>query len=228
MIDARSSAWEEACAAFETAEEAEAKCVRRLRRLGAASWDRNAVVLELFCGSGAGLAALTRLGFDRVHGIDLSRTLVARYRGPAMRTVADCRTLPVAAASRDVVVVHGGLHHLSGLVDLERVLVEIRRVLRREGRFCAVEPWPTPFLRLVRFVAEHPLARRLSRKLDAFQTMVEREIETYERWLGQPREIEALLLRYFEAERLRSSWGFLEFVGRPRSPGVSAAACPAC
>src|SRR5258708_16262452 len=72
--------------------------------------------------------------------------------------------------------------------SLERVFAELRRVLRPEGRVVFVEPWLTPFLRVGHRGAQNPLARRLSVKLDALATMIENERQTYEKWLGRPRE----------------------------------------
>jgi len=208
-----STAWEEAYQRFETPEEERAKFLRRLRRLGAPGWPRDAEIVELFCGRGNGLAALGELGFTRVEGVDLSPSLLASYRGPARVHLADCRKLPFGDRSKDVLVVQGGLHHLESLGDVEAVLREAKRVLRPGGRFVAVEPWLTPFLRLVHAVCEVRLARRLWGKLDALATMNDNERPTYERWLGAPGPILELLGRAFRPEVQRVAWGKLMFVG---------------
>ena len=73
----------------------------------------------------------------------------------------------------------GGLHHLHKLPDdLERVLAEARRVLRRDGRLVVVEPWLTPFLSLAHFVCALRPAHLLSRKVWALATMIEHERDT--------------------------------------------------
>jgi hypothetical protein len=89
-------------------------------------------------------------------------------------------------------------------------------VLRPEGRFVVVEPWSTPFLSFVHAVARQPMARRLSSKLDAFQTMTEREATTYFAWLRAQREILAVLAEHFRPVRQSFAWGKLLFVGSPR------------
>src|SRR5262249_21164990 len=208
-----STAWEEAYQRFETPEEERAKFLRRLRRLGALEWSRDAAVVELFCGRGNGLVALSRLGFASLEGVDLSPSLLATYRGPARTHIADCRSLPFESASRDVLIVQGGLHHLESLTDVEATLVEAKRVLRPGGRFVAVEPWLTPFLSFVHAVCEIQLARRLWGKLDALATMNENERPTYERWLGAPEPIRSLLVKYFRPEVERTGWGKIMFVG---------------
>jgi len=210
-----SQSWEQAYLRFETPEEERQKFLRRLRALGAPAWPRDAEVVELFCGRGNGLEALARLGFTRLEGVDLSASLLAQYRGQAKCYVADCRALPFPDASRDVLVVQGGLHHLEKLpVDLVRTLDEVRRVLRPGGRFVVVEPWLTPFLSFVHAVCEVRLARRAWPKLDALATMNEIERPTYMAWLERPGAILALLRERFVVELCRETWGKLHFVGR--------------
>jgi len=213
-----SESWEQAYARFETPEEERRKFLRRLRTLGAPSWPRDAQIVELFCGRGNGLEALARLGFQRLEGVDLSATLLAQYRGSARCYVADCRSLPFPDASRDVLIVQGGLHHLEALPqDLARTLDEARRVLRPGGRMVVVEPWLTPFLRFVHAVCEVRAARSLWPKLDALATMNEIERPTYQAWLARPGEVLSLLTARFTPELVRPAWGKLLFVGQ-RSP----------
>jgi SAM-dependent methyltransferase len=209
--------WEAAYLRFETPEEEIRKFTERLRRLGVCQWPRETNVVELFCGRGNGLHALSRLGFLNIEGVDLSPRLLAEYKGAARCHAGDCRQLPFADKSKDAAIVQGGLHHLPVLPDdLERVFAELRRVLRPEGRVVFVEPWLTPFLRLVHVVAQNALARRLSVKLDALATMIENERQTYENWLGSPQEISQLAWRYFQPEHESFAWGKWNFVGRPR------------
>jgi SAM-dependent methyltransferase len=104
----------------------------------------DAHIVELLCGRSNGLEALAQLGFHRLEGVDLSSRLLTQYKGFGMCYVADCRQLPFADHSKDILIVQGGLHHLSFLPgDLEQVLSEVRRVLRKSGRFVVVEPWLT-------------------------------------------------------------------------------------
>jgi len=210
-----SSEWEKAYLAFETRDEARRKILGRLRSFGAEAWDRDAPIVEIFCGSGYGLDALVEMGFTNVEGMDLSATLVERYQGPAHCLVGDCRNLPFETGSRQTIIVHGGLHHLETLEDVDQVLSEVSRALAPGGHFCAVEPWSTPFLRLVLRASRNPLLRRAWAKLDAFQTMVEHEQETYDRWLADPTRIEAQLRAHFQPIVFRPRWGSLVFVGEP-------------
>jgi len=211
------TAWEQAYLRFETPEQEIVKFISRLRLLGAESWPRDAEVVEIFCGRGNGLIALERLGFTRVEGVDLSPALLAQYTGKARTVAADCRKLPLADASRDILIVQGGLHHLHALPeDLEQTVAETARVLRAGGRFMVVEPWDTPFLRLVHAVSRVGLARKLWDKLDAFAVMTEHEATTYFNWLGKADEVLAVLRRHFEPEHCSMRWGKLRFLGRKR------------
>jgi ubiquinone/menaquinone biosynthesis C-methylase UbiE len=209
--------WESAYLRFETPEEEIQKFIVRLNRLGAPQWPRDAEIVELFCGRGNGLVALDRLGFTRIEGVDLSPRLVAQYRGPAKCIVGDCRQLPFADRSKDVLIVQGGLHHLPNLPeDLQQTFAEMQRVLRKEGRAVFVEPWLTPFLKFVHTVSENPLARRLSNKMDALATMIQFERPTYEQWLDQPELIKKIARVYFVPVHEYFAWGKWNFAGTPR------------
>ncbi len=208
--------WEAAYLRFETPEQEIQKFIGRLEKLGVAEWSRQAQVVELFCGRGNGLHALRKLGFTNVEGYDFSPRLLAEYHGDAKCHVSDCRSLPLANESRDILIVQGGLHHLPKLPDdLEQTLVEIHRVLRKGGRLVLVEPWLTPFLRLVHLVCGISPMRRLSPKLDALATMIHYERQTYEQWLTQPDLIVGLVRARFAPVQQSFGWGKWSFVGTP-------------
>ena len=209
--------WEGAYLRFETPEQEIQKFIARLTRLGAPQWPLDAEIVELFCGRGNGLIALDRLGFTRIEGVDLSPRLIAQFKGSAKCTVADCRQLPFADRSKDVLIVQGGLHHLPALPDdLDRTFSEMQRVLRTSGRVMFVEPWRTPLLTFVHFVSELRLVRRLSNKMDAFATMIEYERRTYEQWIGQPELIKKIARAHFVPAHESFAWGKWNFIGTPR------------
>jgi SAM-dependent methyltransferase len=208
------TAWEAAYRRFETPRQEIRKFTRRLQRMGANGWPRDARIVELFCGRGNGLVALERLGFTCLEGVDLSHTLLAEYLGPAKCYVADCRDLPFAGSSKDVVIVQGGLHHLPLLPDdLIRVLCEAQRVLCDDGLLVVVEPWRTFFLDVVHWACRRPVVRRLLPRVEALATMIAHERETYEDWLSRPREIMSHFEQRFIGRRISTSWGKLQFIG---------------
>jgi len=212
-----SDPWEAAYLRFETPEQEIQKFIARLNRLGASQWPREAEIVELFCGRGNGLIALQRLGFTDLEGVDLSPRLLAQFKGSAKCTVADCRQLPFADRSKDVLIVQGGLHHLPALPDdLHQTFSEMQRVLRTDGRVMFVEPWRTLFLTFVHFISELPPVRRISSKMDAFATMTHYERRTYEQWLGQPELIKKIARAHFVPVQEHFAWGKWNFVGTPR------------
>jgi len=212
-----SDPWEAAYLRFETPEQEIQKFIARLNRLGAPQWPRDSEIVELFCGRGNGLIALQRLGFTCIEGMDLSPRLLAQFKGSAKCTVADCRQLPFADRSKDVLIVQGGLHHLPALPDdLDQTFSEMQRVLRKNGRVMLVEPWRTPFLTFVHFISELPSVRRISSKMDAFATMTHYERRTYRQWLGQPELIKKISRAYFVPVHEHFAWGKWNFVGTPK------------
>ncbi len=209
--------WEAAYRSFETPEEEIGKFMRRLTTLGAAEWRRDARIVELFCGRGNGLYALSRMGFCNLEGVDLSESLIARYTGGAKCYVADCRELPFESASRDIVIIQGGLHHLDRLPDdLDRTLTEVSRVLKSDGLLVVVEPWLTPFLRLVHAACGNAALRRVYPKLEALATMIRHEQRTYDQWLAAPSSILDAFTRHFEPKLRRRAWGKLLYIGGKR------------
>ena len=211
-----SNPWEAAYVRFETPEQEIRKFVRRLTKLGIDRLSRDARVVELFCGRGNGLHALERLGFTHLEGVDLSARLVAMYRGNAQCYVCDCRRLPFPDQSRDALIVQGGLHHLPTLPeDLAHTLAELHRVLRKHGRVVIVEPWLTPFLKLVHSISSVRVIRLCSAKFDALATMIDYERTTYEQWLNHPELILKLARAQFLPLQEEFAWGKWMFVGKP-------------
>jgi SAM-dependent methyltransferase len=210
--------WEEAYLRFETPEREIRKFIGRLTFMSAMRWPRNAKIVELFCGRGSGLRALHQLGFSQVEGIDLSPSLAAEYSGPGRVLVGDCRRLPFGNASRDILIVQGGLHHLPVLPDdLDRVLAEGARVLTEDGLFLLVEPWATPFLSVSHALCRSRTLRALSPKIDALASMIHYERKTYEQWLSQPKLILSSLAKTFRCERCHFRLGKIYFAGRKRT-----------
>lgn len=212
------SPWERAYLRFETPDEEEGKFVRRFLSLGAVTWDREALILDLFCGRGGATRALRRLGFRRLVGFDLSAKVQSANTN-ADRSIADCRALPVASHCADIAIVQGGLHHLPVLAtDLPATLTEIARVLRPGGLFVVVEPWRTPFLDVIHWACKIPMVRKILPRIDALGTMIDHERNIYDAWLENARAILAELDRHFECNLMRTRYGKLHYVGSSRLP----------
>jgi ubiquinone/menaquinone biosynthesis C-methylase UbiE len=209
--------WEAAYERFETPQQEIDKFVRRLRRFGFDRLPKDSRIAEIFCGRGNGLVALEQMGFSSLEGVDLSDTLLRKYRGPATLHLADCLNLPLQSECYDIVIVQGGLHHLPRLPgDLEQVIAHVRRILKPQGTFYVVEPWSTPFLTMVHFIVEQGWVRRIYAKGDALAEMTDHERVTYEQWLGQPASILNAFDKEFETKVIRTRWGKLMYEGSPR------------
>jgi ubiquinone/menaquinone biosynthesis C-methylase UbiE len=164
------------------------------------------------------LRAWERLGFTRLEGVDIAPSLLDHYQGIAKLYIADCRQLPLPDQSRDIVSVNGGLHHLPNLPeDLDQTLSEVRRTLRPTGLFLMVEPWMSPFLRILHLLSNIDLLRWAWPKVDAFATMNHYEWETYDAWMKQNVSTKKLLQKHFQPLYTWERWGKYYFVGQPRT-----------
>ncbi|QDU70581.1 class I SAM-dependent methyltransferase [Mucisphaera calidilacus] len=209
------TAWEDAYSRFETPAQERAKFRQRLRKLNAHKLPRDARILETFCGRGNGMNAWKDLGFQNIHGLDLSPRLLAQVDGPFQTFEGDACNMPFDDHAYDAVCVQGGLHHLPSSQHLDQCLRETRRVLKPHGYFLVVEPWNTPFLRLVHAMTRSPL-RRLWPKLDALAVMIDNERTTYEAWLNAAPRILQNLEQHFVIETKHIARGKIMAVTRPR------------
>jgi SAM-dependent methyltransferase len=98
-------------------------------------------VLDLGCGAGRFLAALREAGADPV-GVELAEAALERARAnvPAadLRLVEEDGSLPLEHGSVDLVWCSEVLEHVA---DTEHVLLEVRRVLRPDGRLLVTVPY---------------------------------------------------------------------------------------
>ncbi|MFC1674303.1 methyltransferase domain-containing protein [Candidatus Omnitrophota bacterium] len=96
-------------------------------------------ILDLGCGSGAFLRYLTEFNVPLL-GIDLCFNLVATAKKKIDHVkfiVGDAEYLPLPDESVDIIVFSGFLHHLP---NMEKVIKEAYRVLRKGGRCFAYDP----------------------------------------------------------------------------------------
>jgi ubiquinone/menaquinone biosynthesis C-methylase UbiE len=102
----------------------------------------NKVLLEIGCGSGAFTKYLSNLNFNKIYAIDISSKLIEYAKRKKYKNVeffvCDAEEICfIKDSSIDIVVCFAVLHHFP---NREKVLKEIKRVLRPEGVLFAFEP----------------------------------------------------------------------------------------
>ena len=150
-------------------------------------------LLEIGCGEGANLHHLREAGAIRF-GIDYSheRTAFAHSATAAHTVTADATHLPFVDGAFDVVLIRDVLHHIG---DVDGVLAEARRVLRRGGRLTLLEPnRASPFILMQAALipAERGVLRSTSAALES--TLLRAGFHIRSRGHEQPFPIERVLL----------------------------------
>ena len=133
-------------------------------------------VLDLGCGTGELAPVFLRAGYDYV-GIDLEPERIAygRRAYPQGRfEVMDAGALAWPAATFDHILVTGVLHHLSD-AEVDRILAEMRRVLRPTGRALVMEDTAVGFkLNLLGALVHLADEGSFIRKPSQYRTLFER------------------------------------------------------
>jgi SAM-dependent methyltransferase len=110
----------------------------RARYWWATQWVAGKEVLDAGCGVGYGTSMLAEHGPARLVGVDISADALARAPEDRLELVeADLRELPFEADSFDLVVCFEVIEHIE---DHERVVDELRRVLRPDGALLISSP----------------------------------------------------------------------------------------
>ncbi len=142
--------WEEACVHTRRTE------ALRKRRLEKFYLSPSDTVLDLGCGDGLNISIFQKIGVKNVIGLDISPQLLteAKKNNPNNKFfLGSAEKLPFEDQQFSVVLVDSVFHHL---LDYDRVLSEINRVLKPGGLLCFIEPHKSYFRSILDFVTLLP------------------------------------------------------------------------
>ncbi|WP_195198700.1 class I SAM-dependent methyltransferase [Faecalispora jeddahensis] len=143
-------------------------------------------ILDVACGNGTLLGALSRKARVNAFGVDLSKKMIAaaRERYPDCTfVVSSCVPLPFENESMDVITVSCAFHHFE---DPYAFAGECMRVLKKNGMVYMAEPFFTPVIRWLANTVVFPFSKSGDVKVYSerelrgmFETAGFRDIRTY-------------------------------------------------
>lgn len=154
----------------------------RKRRLHFFKIKKKEKVLDLGCGDGLNVNLLYKSGVKNLSGVDISPELVksAKKLTPKAKFyLASAEKLPFKTETFDVVLVDSVFHHF---MRYEKALKEIKRVLKKDGRLCFIEPHRSWIRSVYDFVSEMPIAKFIP-KLRERSVSYLGEIKFMKHWL---------------------------------------------
>lgn len=164
------------------------------------------MVLDLGCGDGLNIAILWKMGIKKMVGVDISGKLLqlAKRNNPKIKFyLGSAQKIPFKSNSFDIVLVDSVFHHLMGYEDAVK---EIKRVLRKDGCLCFIEPHKSLLRSALDFVSVLPFSKYLpliGNRAFAYQE----EIELMSHWLRTEDEfLEALRQYGFKKKFLREDF----------------------
>ncbi|MBI2028409.1 MAG: class I SAM-dependent methyltransferase [Candidatus Levybacteria bacterium] len=144
-------------------------------------------VLDLGCGDGLNIKIFRSLGIRNVVGIDVSSDLIsqARHSNPKAKLyVGSAEKLPFKNEEFDVVFVDSVFHHI---IFYDRVIKEIKRVLKKNGLLCFIEPHRSIFRSFIDFICILPISKFVPILKDRREAFLG-EIHLMTHWLATEEE----------------------------------------
>lgn len=148
--------WENAC--IKTRRNLK-KREKRIRKFLIKKTDK---VLDLGCGDGLNISILRKLGVKNIIGVDISRDLIrlAKKNNPKIKFfVGSAEKLPFKNSQFDVVFVDSVFHHL---LEYDKAIKEIRRVIKKGGDLCFIEPHQSLGRKIFDFITILPVSHFLA------------------------------------------------------------------
>lgn len=144
--------WEDSC--VETRRDLKSR-QRKLSMFGIKKTD---FILDLGCGDGLNISLVRKMGVKKIVGVDISKKLIrmAKKNNPKTKFyVGSAQSIPFKANTFDIVLVDSVFHHLMEYDDAAK---EIKRVLKKGGRLCFMEPHSSLVRRLIDFICILPFS----------------------------------------------------------------------
>lgn len=148
--------WEEACV------ETRRSLTERKRRIQFFKIKKKEKVLDLGCGDGLNVNILYKSGVRDISGVDISTGLIksAKKLTPKAKFyLASAEKLPFKSETFDVVLVDSVFHHF---MKYDKALNEIKRVLKKKGRLCFIEPHKSIVRSVYDALCESPISKYVS------------------------------------------------------------------
>ena len=152
-------------------------------------------VLDLGCGDGLNIMLLNNMGIKEVIGVDISKKLLKMAKANNPKTkfyVGSAESLPFRTNSFDIVLIDSVLHHL---MEYEEPAKEIKRVLKKGGCLCFMEPHKSFLRSLIDFICILPFSDYfpvIGKRAKAYK----QEIELMKHWLTTEDEFLDTLKKY--------------------------------
>lgn len=114
----------------------------------------NQTILDVGCGNGTMLSQVNEN--NRLYGIDLSQSMIEhannKLKDRAELVVGDAEILPWTDETFDTVLCTFSFHHYP---QPQKVLMEMYRVMKREGQLIIADPWlPKPLRQILNLVIQ--------------------------------------------------------------------------
>lgn len=151
-IYGQTNEWEDACVKTRRNTKRRSK---RILEFGIKNADK---VLDLGCGDGLNIMIFRENGIKNVIGIDISRNLVkiAQKNNPRNKfALGSAEKLPFKDGTFNIVFVDSVFHHL---LKYDKAIKEIKRVLKKGGFLCFIEPHQSFARRVFDFITVLPLS----------------------------------------------------------------------
>ncbi len=172
-------------------------------------------IIDIGCGTGEFLYLLKEKGFTNLKGIEFEEELFINNDKEKLIEKGDCLDLSNIKEKYDIACILGVLHHLKNFEEMKVCLNEVRKILKKGGKFYSQEPWKNIIRTIVtKTILETPLRNIHSFfKIESKIWRIEKPLFT--QWLNLEKKFTQYILEsgfkiVFQKKRLRSRYIIFE------------------